>query len=633
MHHQERAMKPKPKEGVIPGKKAKGGKEANTADAFAFHPTFSFDSIPSVATKGEASNNGGNFLLPTPQWHQVARAPVSFGIQEFWTVLNRWIVEVPSIIPPVENVEIMQDYSTVVQDALQQQDQDQGHREPQFPHYVLLTDRGRYRRGVHRRLLPKRKDKDPVMEEAVLFYDEIDSSSRNQANTKDIEHDKSTAFAIFAPMFNSPSSLQTNTETDQTLFQTLAKSLPFYYPALRAFRYGYRQDPEDNEEGEHGEAGIGDDVEYNENNQYHQTRRAGWITLDLLLAGDEGPISNKLQYAFKELFKKLFKWGVNTTKGYVKSKVQHDVLVPKDLYVETYARLKEKHAKKWVENWPERTDAVKFVFEDIAIAAWLVALWQLEREQQQQSKEPSEQSAINKRPKLDPEVATVSVPEKQTFVDLGCGNGLLTHILNEEGHFGTGIDISSRKVWELYGSNTHLEAKALKPNETIFDNVDWIIGNHADELAPWVPIIAARSKPWTKFVVIPCCFFDLVGKYAFPHGYAEGKYKAYVDFIESMIDICGYQVEREVLRIPSTKNIALVGRVAKGGSEDSTPANVLERIDAHLQSIGASTFVPRLSDREKQQLHWSSHEASLARRSAAIVNSVSLKVVNHSSPS
>jgi hypothetical protein len=43
-------------------------------------------------------------------------------------------------------------------------------------------------------------------------------------------------------------------------------------------------------------------------------------------------------------------------------------------------------------------------------------------------------------------------------------------------------------------------AKTIIPNETVFDNVDWIIGNHADELAPWIPIMAMRSNPWTKYV-------------------------------------------------------------------------------------------------------------------------------------
>lgn len=123
-------------------------------------------------------------------------------------------------------------------------------------------------------------------------------------------------------------------------------------------------------------------------------------------------------------------------------------MVPKDLYLRTYARMKETHAQKWVKSWPERTDPTKFVFEDIAIAAWLVALWELERKS----------TAV-----IDVD-ATGSEPDeatrKQTFVDLGCGNGLLTHILNEEGHRGVGIDIVSRKVWDIYGPNTELKGMA-----------------------------------------------------------------------------------------------------------------------------------------------------------------------------
>lgn len=36
---------------------------------------------------------------------------------------------------------------------------------------------------------------------------------------------------------------------------------------------------------------------------------------------------------------------------------------------------------------------------------------------------------------------------KQTFADLGCGNGLLTFLLVEEGYEGFGVDIADRKIW------------------------------------------------------------------------------------------------------------------------------------------------------------------------------------------
>lgn len=39
------------------------------------------------------------------------------------------------------------------------------------------------------------------------------------------------------------------------------------------------------------------------------------------------------------------------------------------------------------------------------------------------------------------------IHRKQTFVDLGCGNGLLTFLLVSEGYEGYGIDIADRKIW------------------------------------------------------------------------------------------------------------------------------------------------------------------------------------------
>lgn len=143
-------------------------------------------------------------------------------------------------------------------------------------------------------------------------------------------------------------------------------------------------------------------------------------------------------------------------------------MVPKELYLQTYARLKEKHAQTWVQSWPEKTDPRKFVFEDIGIASWLVALWSLEcaagdrkGNRAEHSKEAAGQEQKNCSDSFDG-VDGVEEDKKQTFVDLGCGNGLLTHILNEEGHRGMGIDIVSRKVWSIYGTGTRLEGKPVQ---------------------------------------------------------------------------------------------------------------------------------------------------------------------------
>ena len=47
----------------------------------------------------------------------------------------------------------------------------------------------------------------------------------------------------------------------------------------------------------------------------------------------------------------------------------------KPKYQEKYNYLKEKYGKNLVADWPEVTDPQKFVYEDIAIAAYLLVLW------------------------------------------------------------------------------------------------------------------------------------------------------------------------------------------------------------------------------------------------------------------
>lgn len=76
--------------------------------------------------------------------------------------------------------------------------------------------------------------------------------------------------------------------------------------------------------------------------------------------------------------------------------------------------------------WPEVTDPSKFVYEDLAIASYLMLLWQR---------------------------------QATSFVDLGCGNGLLVHILNSEGHKGFGVDVRKRKIWDMYPSSTILKVE------------------------------------------------------------------------------------------------------------------------------------------------------------------------------
>ena len=116
------------------------------------------------------------------------------------------------------------------------------------------------------------------------------------------------------------------------------------------------------------------------------------------------------------------------------------------------------------------------------------------------------------------------------FADLGCGNGLLVHLLNKSGVKGCGLDVRKRDIWLASSHSSPLEFNAVcrsslmasadlresvvDPNTEGFGlppNVDFLIGNHSDELTPWIPVMAARLG--CNFMVIPCCPFGFYAKY------------------------------------------------------------------------------------------------------------------------
>lgn len=121
--------------------------------------------------------------------------------------------------------------------------------------------------------------------------------------------------------------------------------------------------------------------------------------------------------------------------------------------------------------WPEKTDPLKFVYEDIAIATYLILLWQQEREEK-------------------------DLVEYQSFVDLGCGNGLLVYILCGEGHNGLGIDIKKRGIWDLF--SPHVQLKVLADVEWQFSTRIICLcdfqQNHCDtQFVVFVSIVYARQ--------------------------------------------------------------------------------------------------------------------------------------------
>lgn len=157
-------------------------------------------------------------------------------------------------------------------------------------------------------------------------------------------------------------------------------------------------------------------------------------TVSLHVYGEEDFSENSsVKWLKEQFFPRFLKWAnaENLVGGLISGSLN---LIPVEKYAILYNELKIKYGAEMVKVWPENTDPAKFVYEDVAIAAYLLILWEIERE-------------------------TKNLEDKQSFVDLGCGNGLLVHILTSEGHPGLGIDLRKRGIWDLYPKNTRLEVE------------------------------------------------------------------------------------------------------------------------------------------------------------------------------
>ncbi|KAI9852465.1 MAG: tRNA(Ser) Um(44) 2'-O-methyltransferase [Vezdaea acicularis] len=283
------------------------------------------------------------------------------------------------------------------------------------------------------------------------------------------------------------------------------------------------------------------------------------------------------------------KHGQGTAAGYEK-RVQHDALVPQKAVQDTYTALKARHANRLITNWVESTDPAKHVFEDLAITAFLIELWK------------------DMYPADNSEKAGRQVQGPSSFVDIGCGNGVLVDILLHEGFEGWGFDARRRKMWRtfeqttqvhlhelvlvpapLLSSDTTSPAFAYMPEPTssigsrlyarhngIFTEGSFVISNHADQLTTWTPLLALLS--FSPFLCIPCCSHALSGaRFRAPvrqdipppeesqktAGKQPSAYAALCGYVAYLAREAGYNVDREMLRIPSTRNVGIRGRLPK----------------------------------------------------------------------
>ena len=71
-------------------------------------------------------------------------------------------------------------------------------------------------------------------------------------------------------------------------------------------------------------------------------------------------------------------------------------------------------------------------------------------------------------------------------------------------------------------------------------------------------MIAAKSGYKSRFFVIPCCAHDFSHKYRRRHT-GRSQYSDYLEYVQEIGTVCGFDMKQDKLRIPSTKRICLVG--------------------------------------------------------------------------
>lgn len=380
------------------------------------------------------------------------------------------------------------------------------------------------KRCMIRKLIPRNTLRDDPLDQTCLIYD---STAGDEQQT----------LVVYLPHVSAPD------------------DVPFYHPKVRGIAFLHRWNRRDS---------------------------TGNVSISYLFFPNF-ETTTKLTRTALHLVTVIHKHGEGRVSGYVK-RVHHDVVIPQAPFQNRYAALKQRYAKQLIDGWAEATDPLKHVFEDLGIAAFLIELWA---------------DMYSSTPTPFP-----------GFVDIGCGNGLLVYILNQEGYAGWGFDARARKSWEAYNTRVHISSteqdslrqSVLVPSVLLPDaphqpegtaTVDeaqihtglfpagtFIISNHADELTPWTPILAAVSQ--CPFVMIPCCSHNLTGaKYRAPppkdKTKSESAYSSLVAWVEDIARDCGWQVETEMLRIPSTRNTALLGRKRAADYEEADVRAIIHK--------------------------------------------------------
>ena len=120
----------------------------------------------------------------------------------------------------------------------------------------------------------------------------------------------------------------------------------------------------------------------------------------------------------------------------------------------------------------------------------------------------------------------------------------------------------SRRSWSLFGTSFYQESLIDPQSSSLHEFIranqyTILIGNHSDELTPWLPVLARQC--YCSVFLLPCCFYDFSGKKFVSDKHDQStQYEQYLNYIETIAAILNFDIKRDKLRIPSTKNICFM---------------------------------------------------------------------------
>lgn len=192
------------------------------------------------------------------------------------------------------------------------------------------------------------------------------------------------------------------------------------------------------------------------------------------------------------------------------SATQHikDNIVPEHLVQNTYSRLKTAYAADLIKGWVEKTDPSKHVFEDLSIAAFLIELWR-----KMYISFASFPGFVDIACGNGVLVYILIKEGYQGFgFDARVRRTWSTFPVCVTTHLQEMVCIP-RPFLEVLQSEEYPLEEDLVVHDGIFEAGTFIISNHADELTTWTPLLAALSDPESPlpWLTIPCCSHALSG--------------------------------------------------------------------------------------------------------------------------